>query len=145
DRRSRPMFEAIARGRTFLLQRSRRIPIRWLQRDDASWLARNLPGTGIRPRRNAYAIKIESLAAATNALGPQPLWEGYGENNRNGPTRVPAEVRTPNLMGELFTQLVTARRPRTIVEFGTAFGVSGMYFLAGLQINGGGELLTFEP
>jgi predicted O-methyltransferase YrrM len=32
-----------------------------------------------------------------------------------------------------------------IVEFGTAFGVSGMYWLSGLQMNAFGRLLTFEP
>jgi predicted O-methyltransferase YrrM len=32
-----------------------------------------------------------------------------------------------------------------IVEIGTAFGVSGMYWLSGLEEAGEGRLLTFEP
>ena len=32
-----------------------------------------------------------------------------------------------------------------MVEFGTAFGVSGMYWLSGLESNNFGELLTFDP
>ena len=48
-------------------------------------------------------------------------------------------------MGRFFSWLVTNRRPSVIVEFGTAFGVSGMYWLFGLESNGGGTLLTFEP
>jgi len=41
--------------------------------------------------------------------------------------------------------LVQKRKPEIIVEFGTAFGVSGMYFLAGLNLNKKGKLLTFDP
>ena len=36
------------------------------------------------------------------------------------------------------------RRPATIVEFGAAFGVSGMYFTAGLEAAGSGHLYSFE-
>jgi predicted O-methyltransferase YrrM len=32
-----------------------------------------------------------------------------------------------------------------IVEFGTAFGVSGMYWLSGLETNGSGHLFTYDP
>jgi len=48
-------------------------------------------------------------------------------------------------MGNLYTFLVQALQPNIIVEFGTAFGVSGMYFLAGIESNHKGQLLTFEP
>jgi predicted O-methyltransferase YrrM len=48
-------------------------------------------------------------------------------------------------MGNLFANLVKKRKPSVIVEFGTAFGVSGMYWIAGLEANNYGELLTFEP
>lgn len=94
---------------------------------------------------STLSAKIEALALATHRLGPQPLWEGYGPNNRFGPTRLPGDVRTASAMGDVFTELVRARRPEIIVEFGTAFGVSGMYFLAGLEENQAGRLYTFEP
>ena len=48
-------------------------------------------------------------------------------------------------MGRFFAWLVRVRRPQLIVEFGTAFGVSGMYWLAALEAAGEGRLLTFEP
>ncbi|CAN5310584.1 hypothetical protein BH10PSE9_BH10PSE9_21780 [soil metagenome] len=48
-------------------------------------------------------------------------------------------------MGRFYAWLAASRRPQVIVEFGTAFGVSGMYWLAGLKAATGGELLTFEP
>ena len=35
--------------------------------------------------------------------------------------------------------------PDLIVEIGTAFGISGMFWVAGLEINGRGRLVTFEP
>ena len=78
-------------------------------------------------------------------MGPQPLWDGYGADNIAGDTRMPAGVRTTAAMGNFYSWLVRAWRPEVIVEFGTAFGVSGMYFLAGLEANGKGKLLTFEP
>lgn len=82
---------------------------------------------------------IESLAAQTSALGEQPLWSGYGQPNA---TRKPEQVRSDRAAGRLFAWLARNRKPRVIVEFGTAFGVSGMYWLSGL--NDSGELLTFE-
>ena len=48
-------------------------------------------------------------------------------------------------MGCFFTWLVERRQPDLVVEFGTAFGVSAMYWAAGLDRNGHGRLLTFEP
>jgi predicted O-methyltransferase YrrM len=37
------------------------------------------------------------------------------------------------------------RKPSVVVEFGTAYGASGMYWLSGLEINDFGHLYTFEP
>jgi predicted O-methyltransferase YrrM len=36
-------------------------------------------------------------------------------------------------------------KPEIVVEFGAAFGVSGMHWLSGLRANAGGRLFTFEP
>jgi len=48
-------------------------------------------------------------------------------------------------MGNFFSHLVSLKRPDVVVEFGSAFGVSGMYWLAGLESQGQGELVAFEP
>ncbi|HEY2616211.1 MAG TPA: class I SAM-dependent methyltransferase [Acetobacteraceae bacterium] len=48
-------------------------------------------------------------------------------------------------MGRVFAWLAAARQPQAVVEIGTAFGISGMYWLAGLEIAGSGMLYTFEP
>lgn len=134
-----------ARHRLFGDVRAPAIPVHWIRRDPGSWLAAQLSGSVFTPAASPWSERIEELARQTNARGEQPLWEGYAGNNRGGATRSSDEVRTAAAMGELYTFLVRQRRPEVVVEFGTAFGVSGMYFLAGLEANGRGRLLTFEP
>lgn len=90
-----------------------------------SFLGRELSASAVTPPRPALAKKIEDLAAATHALGQQPLWEGYGQNNARGPTREANDVRTPALFGAVYADLVSKLKPEIVVEFGTAFGVSG--------------------
>jgi predicted O-methyltransferase YrrM len=121
------------------------IPINWRKRAPESWLARYFEGPLVRATPSAFSERIEARALATHELGPQPLWQGYGKDNRFGPTRLPNQVRTASALGDVYSAIVRARRPSTIVEFGTAFGVSGMYFLAGLEQNEHGSLFTFEP
>ncbi len=49
--------------------------------------------------------------------------------------------------GVLLYQLARGTRARTIVEFGTSFGLSTLHLAAALRDNGGGRLITteFEP
>lgn len=49
--------------------------------------------------------------------------------------------------GHLLYMLTRSSRARTIVEFGTSFGISTLHLAAGLRDNGGGRLITseFEP
>ncbi|PXA95787.1 methyltransferase [Nostoc sp. 3335mG] len=49
--------------------------------------------------------------------------------------------------GQLLYLLVRATRARSIVEFGTSFGLSTLHLAAALRDNGGGRLITseFEP
>lgn len=121
------------------------IPINWIKSDANSWLAQNLNGCLISPPESIYSHTIEKLAHKTNELGAQPLWEGYAGNNIGGKSRMPDNVRTTSVMGDMYTYLVNKKKPKVLVEFGTAFGVSGMYFLAGVESNKKGLLLTFEP
>jgi predicted O-methyltransferase YrrM len=48
---------------------------------------------------------------------------------------------------ELLYMLVRSTRARSIVEFGTSFGISTLHLAAGLRDNGGGRVITteFEP
>jgi predicted O-methyltransferase YrrM len=124
-----------------------RLPYRFIRRE-AGWLTQHLAGP-LAPPPPPQAALIEARASATQALGPQPLWDGYaaarGRRAAPGATRSPDTVRTRPLAGQLFAWLAASRRPEAIVEFGTAFGVSGMYWLAGLEQAGTGHLFTFEP
>ncbi len=141
------MFITIKKTMKGLLRKdkSQKIQIHWIKKDEDSWLSQEFKNPFIVLDRTVYSEKIEKLAQQTNELGPQPLWEGYAGNNIGGPARMPSEVRTPADMGDLFTYLVQKRKPNVVVEFGAAFGVSGMYFLAGIESNSKGKLLTFEP
>jgi predicted O-methyltransferase YrrM len=96
--------------------------------------------TGIVPHA-PHKQRIESAARATNALGAQKLADEYGES---GGARTPNAVRSAPSCGDLYAWLVQQRRPATVVEFGSAFGVSGMYFCAGLEAAHTGHLYTFE-
>ena len=46
--------------------------------------------------------------------------------------------------GELLYILVRARRPATIVEFGTSYGISTLYLAAAVADNGMGEVVSTE-
>jgi predicted O-methyltransferase YrrM len=85
--------------------------------------------------------QIEATARRTNARGAQPLAEAYGEANA---TRHPEQVRSSARLGDLYAWLVAQRRPDVVVEFGSAFGVSGMYFVSGMESVGCGHLYSFE-
>jgi predicted O-methyltransferase YrrM len=122
--------------RLFGLHPSTHLELRWLKR--SGWLGRHLDANiPHAPRKH----EIESAARATNQLGPQQLAAEYGEA---GATRTPDVVRSSSYAGDLYAWLVQQRKPATVVEFGSAFGVSGMYFCAGLEASQTGHLYTFE-
>jgi predicted O-methyltransferase YrrM len=121
----------------------RKIPLNWIQRDEHSWLAQNFGHDFVKPPIGKLARLIEQRAIFTNEQGEQPLWNGYKSAAKT--TRSSNQVRTQPTMGNLFTHLVKCKRAENVIEFGTAFGVSGMYFLAGLKDNNFGQLLTFDP
>jgi predicted O-methyltransferase YrrM len=95
-----------------------------------------------RPRPTSHDKLIKSRIAMLNRVGPKALWSGYGE----GPAaaRTPGVVSSPHNMGRFYSELVIKLQPTTVVEFGGAFGVSGMHWLAGLEANKHGQLLSFE-
>ncbi|MCK5564812.1 MAG: class I SAM-dependent methyltransferase [Planctomycetes bacterium] len=138
------MFEKIKKK---LLSRfcanENRMSLKWIKRQRGTWLCENL-GSRKRfiPPYNPLMNKIEEQAASTNNRGDLPVWDGY---QQAGITRTSNQVRTSYIMGRFFSWLCQKKKPSIIVEFGTAFGVSGMYWLAGLELNKNGRLLTFEP
>lgn len=139
-------------ARRFLPEQA--LSLAWVRRDPASWLPQHLPERAIKLPETRAHREFEKIAAAINRRGAQPLWDGYRDAYRKDATvpwanaammRTPDQVRTHPHMGRLFAWLAEQRRPRLIVEIGTAFGVSAMYWASGLQRAGGGRLLTFDP
>jgi predicted O-methyltransferase YrrM len=113
-----------------------RLDLRWRKR--GGWLGGHLVQ---RVRRAPRKRQIEEVAKTTNTLGAQKLADQYGEL---GGVRMPDDVRVTSECGDLYSWLVQQRKPKTVVEFGSAFGVSGMYFAAGLAAAQAGHLYSFE-
>ena len=112
------------------------LELQWIKR--AGWLGRNLPA---RVPRAPHKEDIERAARQTAELGPQALAKEYGQP---GATRTPSQVRSTRLQGDVYAWLVRKRKPGVVVEFGAAFGVSGMYFGAALEAARRGHLYSFE-
>lgn len=130
------------------------LQVTWQRTASDSWLASNIQGAEWRPPALPLAQRIEAQALRTESMGPQPLWDGYRQVYQSDPNvpwakqemqRTSEQVRSQPTMGRLFAWLAASRRPDLIVEIGTAFGISGMYWLAGLEAARNGRLLTFEP
>jgi predicted O-methyltransferase YrrM len=108
------------------------------------WLGDNLSERFVPPMLPVHH-KVEERAGKTHKSGDRPLWEGYQTVKgypRSGDTRKPDQVRSDALIGRFYSWLAAQRQEDVIVEFGTAFGVSGMYWLSGMST---GHLYTFEP
>src|SRR5687768_4871023 len=102
------MLERIKRAIKKLIagDKDRILALHWVKKGEDTWLARQLPGTFIRPAASPFSKKIEHLARETNKAGPQPLWKGYEGNNIAGATRTPDAVSTNPSTGNFYTWLV---------------------------------------
>ncbi|HEX6260809.1 MAG TPA: class I SAM-dependent methyltransferase [Woeseiaceae bacterium] len=111
------------------------------------WLAATLPSSFDPARVDVSAVRTR--VELTKRLGEQPLWEGYREvkdyPRATTGNRTSQQVQTPEDMGAFYAWLTTQRKPEVIVEFGTAFGISGMFWLSGLESVRQGKLMTYEP
>jgi predicted O-methyltransferase YrrM len=119
--------------------------VQWVKNTPGSKLGELLTGETLPSPQSRFSEAINKIAQGANNGEALELWDGYGENNTRGPTRTPSEVSTPSPVGNFYITLLKALKPDIMIEFGTAFGASGMYFLAGMEENQKGKLLTFEP
>jgi predicted O-methyltransferase YrrM len=157
SRGSSDIYSTLASAKISLLSRpesavdelEHTVSVRWIRENPTSWLRRNLSteSADIRIKAEPLDRLVEYLAKITNDLGAQPLWDDYKENPAGGQQaiRSPNQVRIGSALGSFLTWLTRQRYPDLIVEVGTALGVSGMYWAAGLEVNGRGQLVTFEP
>ncbi|WP_232002966.1 class I SAM-dependent methyltransferase [Mycobacterium sp. 1245801.1] len=107
---------------------------------ELKWVKRGGQIAGL-PRRLPPAARkadIESSAQSTDKIGALPLAAAYGQP---GATRKPKQVRAASWQGDLYAYLVDWRDPGIVVEFGSAFGVSGMYLSSALRR---GWMYSFE-
>ena len=113
--------------------------LQWVKR--AGTLFELLPEREFTPPRAPQESRIRRRMRRTEHIGDSSLAELYGEP---GGTRRPDDVSVSPAIGRLFAWLAAQRKPELVVEFGTAFGASGMYWLAALEAAKHGTLFTFE-
>ncbi|WP_431304738.1 O-methyltransferase [Sediminicoccus sp. BL-A-41-H5] len=117
-------------------------------RQQPGWLAANLDRAEFDPDSLDDIQLIEQRATITAETGKHPLWQGYAQleeyaRDKAG-MRSANQVRTSTPVGVFYSWLVRQRNSRNVLEFGTAFGQSGMFWLSGLKKTQG-HLYTFEP
>lgn len=110
----------------------------WIKTSHESWVAKTLTHSPPQPHLQA---RIARRIRATERLGERPLWEGYGQR---GAARDSRAVSLRRKLGWLYCRMAAERKARVVVEFGAAFGVSGMYWLAGIEESRCGDLFSFE-
>lgn len=124
------------------LQKTRRPTMAWARRSPGCFLEVAAEALEDRPIVTWRLLQIEYRAAKAAQAGSLPLWSGYGNVSES---RTSDQVRTSPGIGATYSWLARLKRPRRLVEIGTAFGISGMYWLAGLTDNPVAHLFTFEP
>jgi predicted O-methyltransferase YrrM len=119
----------------------------WIRAAGSSWIAQHVQAPVTKCPAPKLMPVIELLAAMTQRRGRFPIWNGYGTSDvKSGDRlRAPNDVRIAHRIAVFLAHLARQARPRLIVEIGTAFGVSGMYWASALEEIGAGELVTFEP
>jgi predicted O-methyltransferase YrrM len=110
--------------------------------------ARGLRGEADRvPRAVAIALRDTALGRAP---ADEREWTDRVERNAReiaAPLDIPEAVRwmsLPPVWGRFLTRLVRQLAPECAVELGTGFGVSTAYQAAALELNGRGEITSFD-
>jgi predicted O-methyltransferase YrrM len=86
---------------------------------------------------DAQEPELAALVARVAAAGPI-------SETALAPELREAWICVPREVGDLLATLVHATRARTVVEFGTSFGVSTVFLAAALRDTGGGTVITTE-
>jgi predicted O-methyltransferase YrrM len=86
---------------------------------------------------DAQEPELEALVTRVAATGPI-------SETALAPELREAWICVPREVGDLLATLVRATGARTVVEFGTSFGVSTVFLAAALRDTGGGTVITTE-
>ncbi|MEV5322026.1 class I SAM-dependent methyltransferase [Streptomyces sp. NPDC052687] len=104
---------------------------------------------------DAVAATLERLLAAEDKQDLAAAWAAAGVDLGGdfpaGMSAAEMAERTKDIImsvsregGRLLYLLTRAVRARTVVEFGTSFGISTLYLAAAVRDNGGGRVITTE-
>ena len=106
------------------------------------------PCAGVLARLLAEAedsdAKLDELASALPASELTQLTTGAGDYRQFYGRLKDFHLAVSRSTASLLYILARACRAKTIVEFGTSFGVSTLYLAAALRDNGGGQLIGTE-
>ncbi len=110
---------------------------------ERAWVAR------VEERRRRLVEEGGTTAAVFSEVGParkdDAASAGFDHVEREGPLAGKCEtISVPPRWGVLLMRLVGELAPRVCVELGTGFGLSAAFIAAALELNGEGELTTFE-
>ncbi|RKG92205.1 O-methyltransferase [Corallococcus terminator] len=89
-----------------------------------------------------------AVLAPYRTLSPEARAKALHQDYRTFYAQVAdAYLPVSEALGRLLYALTRARRAKTVVEFGTSFGISTLHLASALRDNGGGRLITteFEP
>lgn len=117
------------------------IKLPWYDRFFLSKLRRAFPEPIIQIKPPIDDMPIRIRIKRTGKLGRLKLWEGYGEKDGE---RASHMVSSQLVSARFFSALALDVKPKTVVEFGTAFGVSGMHWLSAVKQNEYGHVFTYE-
>lgn len=97
-----------------------------------------------RALRRMFADAEQDDAAFERALGRRP--EGFDDAGSQERADAWSEIYMPVSAdaGRLLYTLVRAVKPKTVVEFGTSFGISTLHLAAAVRDNGFGHVVTTE-
>jgi len=111
-----------------------------------------IPNTNVANtlRRPQVKAVLDRLFAAAAHDDETPDWLRPGLSWETATAQERADASEATYMpisrkgGELLYILVRARRPKTVVEFGTSYGISAIYLVAAIADNGIGHVVSTE-
>jgi predicted O-methyltransferase YrrM len=101
-------------------------------------------------RKNRVRTVLNRLFAAAAHDDETPRWREPGLSWENATAQERADASESTYMpisaqgGDLLYILVRTKRPNTIVEFGTSYGISTIYLAAAVADNGTGHVVSTE-